>query len=455
MEVRYMYINPREVAADAFMEIIYEGAYNNEAIKRFLKRNGAMDKRDKGLVTEIVNGTLRNIIYIDHCLNSFSTVKTEKMKPWILTCMREAVYQIMFMDRVPDSAACNEAVKLVESRGLKSLKGFANGVLRNVIRQKDAIPMPDKDKEFSKYVSVKYSFPEWIVKMWISMYGMEKTEEICKASNKAPELCITCNTLKIRPDELKTKLKDEGMEVEDSKYFEDSFVIKKTDDITSSECFKSGYFHIQDESSFMAVKILDAKKGDRVADVCAAPGGKSFSIAERMENEGYVLSGDIYEHKAELIYDGAKRLGIDIIDAKVRDAADKEEIEKFDKVLVDAPCSGLGLVRKKPDIKLTKTGNDVDELINIQREILSASAALVKEGGVLVYSTCTICKKENIGNMKWFKDNFDFEPMDISKYIPDGMICETAKDGYIELLPDIHGTDGFFIAKFVKKENDK
>ena len=446
-----MYINPREVAADAFMEIIYEGAYNNEAVKRYLKRNGAMDKRDKALVTEIVNGTLRNLIFIDHVINCFSNTKTEKMKPWILTCLRQGVYQILFMDRVPVSAACNEAVKLAEGRGFRSLKGFVNGVLRTVSRQKDDIPMPDKEKEFSKYVSVKYSFPEWIVKMWVAMYGKERAESICAASLKAPELSITCNTLKTNPEELKQKLEKEGMEVYRSEYFDDAFVIKKTDDITKSESFLNGCFHIQDESSLLAVKILDAKKGDRVADVCAAPGGKSFSIAERMENEGYVLSGDVYEHKAALIKDGAGRLGINIIDAVVRDASEENGEGTFDKVLVDAPCSGLGLVRKKPDIKLTKTGEDIDALIGIQRDILKASASLVKKGGTLVYSTCTVCKKENTGNRKWFLENFEFESVDITEYIPEGMECETAKDGYIELLPDEHGTDGFFIAKFIKK----
>ncbi|MBQ2753580.1 MAG: 16S rRNA (cytosine(967)-C(5))-methyltransferase RsmB [Firmicutes bacterium] len=446
-----MYINPREVAADAFMEIIYEGAYNNEAVKRYLKRNGAMDKRDKALVTEIVNGTLRNLIFIDHVINCFSNTKTEKMKPLILTCLRQGAYQILFMDRIPVSAACNEAVKLAEGRGFKSLKGFVNGVLRSISRQKDEIPMPDKEKEFSKYVSVKYSFPEWIVKMWIAMYGGERAESICAASLKAPRLSVTCNTLKTKPDELKQKLEGEGMEVLPSEYFEDALIIKKTDDLQASESFKNGYFHIQDESSLLAVKILDAKKGERVADVCSAPGGKSFSIAERMENKGYVLSGDVYEHKAALIKDGAERLGINIIDAVVRDAAQEDGKGTFDKVLVDAPCSGLGLVRKKPDIKLTKTGEDIDALIGIQRDILKASASLVKKGGTLVYSTCTICRKENTGNIKWFMENFDFESVDITEYIPEKMKCETAKDGYIELLPDEHSTDGFFIAKFIKK----
>lgn len=446
-----MYINPREVAADAFMEIIYEGAFNNEAIKRFLKKNGAMDKRDKALVTELVNGSLRNIIYIDHCLNEFSSVKTEKMKPWILTVLRQGAYQILFMDRIPDSAVCNEAVNLASSRGFKNLKGFVNGVLRTVSRSKNNIPLPDKEKEVSKYLSVKYSFPEWIVKMWASMYGYEETERLCAASNAAPKLCISVNTLKITAEELKDRLEKEGMEVAYSKYFEDSLIIKKTDNIAFSPAFNEGLFHIQDESSLLAVKVLDAKKGERIADVCAAPGGKSFSVAERMENCGYVLSGDVYEHKAELIKDGAKRLGIDIIDAVKRDAALKTESEKFDRVLVDAPCSGLGLIRKKPDIKLTKTGNDIDELINIQREILAASADLVKDGGVLLYSTCTICKKENMGNMKWFEDNFDFKFTDISEYIPENMECDTARSGYVSLLPSKHETDGFFIAKFVKK----
>lgn len=446
-----MYINPREVSADAFMEITYEGAYNNEALRRFLKRNGAMDKRDKAFVTELVNGTLRNLIFIDYVINGFSKINTDKMKPWILTLLRLGVYQIIFMDRVPDSAACDEAVKLASARGFKSLKGFVNGILRNISRNKNDLPLPDGDKNREEYISIKYSFPIWIVKMWSSMYGLEKTESLCAASNIAPDITVVCNTLKTDPESLKNELEKNGVEVMPSRYFEESFAIRKTDNIASSEAFINGLFHIQDESSLLAVKILDPQKGERIADVCAAPGGKSFSAAEKMGNSGYILSGDIYEHKTDLLKEGAARLGITIIDVFTSDAAEIKGKEDFNRVIVDAPCSGLGLIRKKPDIKLTKTGNDIDSLINVQRNILSAAASMVKKGGVLVYSTCTICRKENIGNIKWFVDNFDFEIDDITEYLPENLECHTAKDGYIELLPSVQGTDGFFIARLIKK----
>ena len=446
-----MYINPREVSADAFAEIVYEGAYNNEALRRCLKRNGAMDKRDKALVTEMVNGTLRNLIFIDYVINSFSKITTEKMKPWILTVLRLGVYQILFMDRVPDSAACDEAVKLAASRGFKSLKGFVNGVLRNISRNKLNLPMPDINNNKMEYISIKYSFPLWVVKMWSAMYGADKTEKLCAASNAAPDMTITCNTLKISPDDLKAELEKNGISVTPSKYFEESFSVRKTDDITLTDAFKNGLFHVQDESSLLAVKVLNPQKHDRVADVCAAPGGKSFTIAEKMENKGYILSGDIYEHKTELINDGAKRLGINIIDAVTQDAAKIEGKADFDCVLVDAPCSGLGLIRKKPDIKFTKTGSDIDSLTDIQRKVLSAAAGMVKKGGVLVYSTCTVCRKENTGSIKWFKESFGFESDDITEYLPKNMACETAKNGYIELLPSVQGTDGFFIARLIKK----
>lgn len=444
-------INPREIAAEALMEIMTEEAYNNMTLRRLLRQNGAMPRQDRAFVTEIVNGTLRNLIYIDHVLNTFSKTKTEKMKPWLLAVLRSAVYQMYFMD-VPDSAACNEAVKLAGARGYGSLKGFVNGVLRTAAKKKNEIPLPEKGT--AEYLSVAYSHPLWLVRMWVAYYGYEETEAICAYDNQSPDVTIRVNTLKTNKADLKQMLEKAGVEVKDGHVSEYALHLTKTADLSRLEAFQKGLFHVQDESSQLAVKILDPRKGESILDMCAAPGGKSFTTAETMENEGRLLSCDIYEHKIELMEEGAERLGIGIMECSVKDAAEAEEEQKlFDRVLVDAPCSGLGLMRKKPDIRLKKDGNEIDSLTGIQRKILENAAGYVKKGGVLVYSTCTLCRKENEKNLEWFLQNHpDFAAEDITKFLPADWKVETAEKGYLTLLPHKTGTDGFFISRMRRKD---
>lgn len=444
-------INPREIAAEALMEIMTEEAYNNMTLRRLLRQNGAMPRQDRAFVTEIVNGTLRNLIYIDHVLNTFSKTKTERMKPWLLAVLRSAVYQMYFMD-VPDSAACNEAVKLAGARGYASLKGFVNGVLRTAAKKKNEIPLPEKG--MAEYLSVVYSHPLWLVRMWVAYYGYEETEAICAYDNQSPDVTIRVNTLKTNKADLKQMLEKSGMEVKDGHISENALHLTKTADLSRLEAFQKGLFHVQDESSQLAVKILDPQKGESILDMCAAPGGKSFTTAETMENEGNLISCDIYEHKIELMEEGAERLGIGIMECRVKDGAEaEEERELFDRVLVDAPCSGLGLMRKKPDIRLKKDGNEIDSLAGIQRKILENAAGYVKKGGVLVYSTCTLCRKENEKNLEWFLQNHpDFEAEDITGFLPADWKVETAEKGYLTLLPHKTGTDGFFISRMRRKD---
>ena len=442
-------INPREVAADVILSIMEEGAYNNTALRRALRQNGALERKDKALVTEIVNGTLRNILYIDFVINQFSKTKTEKMKSWILTVLRISIYQICFLD-IPDSAACNEGVKLIESRGYGALKGFVNGVLRTVARQKGDIMLPYAGT--AEYLSVCYSHPLWLVQMWIAYYGYEETKALCEANNLPPDVTIRVNTTRIDKDRLLHLLEKEGIEVSQGKYCTDALHIKGSSDIGRLRAFEEGLFHVQDESSQLAVEVLSPQKGSKVLDICAAPGGKSFTIAEKMENDGQVFACDIYEHKADLIAQGAKRLGLDCITVQIHDAAKKDAslAEQFDCVLVDAPCSGFGLIRKKPDIRLKKDGSEIDALVPLQRRILETASAYVKENGVLVYSTCTLSRKENEKNVEWFLKEYPmFEAVDISSRLPDGLTQETTKG--ISLFPHETGTDGFFIAKFERR----
>ncbi|MEA4972570.1 MAG: 16S rRNA (cytosine(967)-C(5))-methyltransferase RsmB [Candidatus Metalachnospira sp.] len=443
-------INPREVAADALTEIIGSAAYSNITLSKYLRLNGAMPRKDKAFVTEIVNGTLRNIIFIDHVINAYSQTKTNKMKPYILSVLRISVYQIVFMDRVPDSAACSEAVSLVKKRGLVLLNGFVNGVLRTIVRSKNEFVLPENGTP--EYISVKYSFPLWLVKMWLSKYDFSTVEKMCAASNTAPDVSLCVNSLKTTTDELTKRFKKIDVSVKSGYYCDNAVHIKGSSNLAETEMYKTGLFHVQDESSMLAVNVLNPQPGESILDVCAAPGGKSFLIAEKMNNEGSIVSGDIHQHKLELMNETRDRLGIKIMHTTLRDACviHDADTEEYDRVIVDAPCSGLGLIRKKPDIKINKTGADIDALIQLQAEILEASSKCVKVGGVLVYSTCTVCKKENEVNVnKFLENNKNFERIDIKEYLPESL-KEYAENGMIQLLPGIHETDGFFIAAMRK-----
>ncbi len=447
-------INPREIAVQAILEILKEGKYNTIVLRKLLRQNGAMPQKDRAFVTEIVNGSLRNLYYIDFVIDSVSNVKIQKIKPYLLAVLRTAVYQIYFM-KVPESAVCDEAVKLTKKRGLGSLAGFVNGILRNIIRQKDNIVLPEEKQYPVEYLCLKYSHPEWLLKMWLHQYDYDFVKQLCKYNNISPDVTVVVNTLCNTTEQLKKELEQKEIVVKQGNYYKNVLHLSKTADMRKLEAFHKGKFHIQDESSVTAIEILSPQAGEKILDICAAPGGKSFLMAEKMNNEGQIFCCDIYENKLELLKEGAERLGITILTVKQQDGSIFEQSyqEAFDKILVDAPCSGLGLIRKKPDIRLKKNGNDIDSILLLQKEILKQSAKYVKKNGVLVYSTCTLCKKENEKNVEWFlQQNKNFELEDISPFLPSKMKTETAKKGYITLYPHIHHTDGFFIARFRRKE---
>ncbi len=434
----------REIAVFVLMDILGEGAYNNIILRKALNSHKELNGVQKAFITELVNGTLRNLINIDYIIDIFSKTPVKKMKPFILCNLRVGIYQIMYMDRVPVSAACNEAVKLAKKRGFHSLSGFVNGVLRSAARNRDNIEYP---KDRTKYLSLKYSYPSWIIEYWLKEMDYDTIEKICISNNSPPHVSICVNTLKTDKNSLADMLKAEGMEIESNTLTDSSLYLYRTNNIAESKAYQKGLFHIMDESSLLSVKALAPKKGSTVLDLCAAPGGKSFAIAEAMENTGLVISRDIYEHKVRLIEEGAARLGLDCIRPEMRDALIPDTDTKADYVVVDAPCSGLGLVRKKPDIKYSKKPEDIDELVSIQRKILTAAEKSVAPDGILLYSTCTISHRENIDNVMWFCDNFDFEPDKIENITG----YDTAKEGHIQILPCDNDTDGFFIARLRRK----
>jgi len=444
----------RETALKILYEINEKGAYSNVSINKHLSRNSELKNIDKAFVTELVYGTVKWKLKLDYIISKFSNLKLNKISPWILNVLRLGVYQLIYMDRVPDSAACNESVKLAKKYGHGASGGFVNGVLRSVSRNKNNIVYPDRESNLVRYLSIMYSHPEWMVENFLSRYGEKFTESLLKSNNETPDITIRVNTCKITKEEILKEFYKEGISAREGNYAHEAIILNNPSSITEIEAFKQGYFQVQDESSMLVGYILDPKPGETVIDVCSAPGGKATHIAQLMKNTGLVLARDIHPHKIKLIDEAALRLSFDIIKTQLFDATklDTDLVEKADGVLVDAPCTGLGIIRKKPDIKWARNTNDLEEIKKLQGTILETASKYVKPGGKLVYSTCTIQKEENEDIVESFLNkNPDFEPVDITDCLPGNLVKETSKNGYIQLYPNIDKTDGFFISKMVKR----
>ncbi len=446
-----MELSARELALNILNDIYNNGAFSNIAIKKHI--NEGLNHKEEGLIREIVYGVLENDIYLNHIISRASKIKLKKIHPSILNILKMGIYQLIFIDRIPPSAAVNESVNLAKKHGHRGTIGFVNGMLRNISRNKDEfIKIEAKDK--IDYISIKYSHPKWMVERWIREFGEDFTEELCRKNNESPKLNIRINTLKTSKDDLKERLKGYGFMVEDSHYAKDSLIIENPIKITELSEFKSGHFFIQDESSTLVGQIMDPIPGSTVIDLCSAPGGKATHLAQMMNNKGRILSQDIYEHKIKLVEENAKRLGINIIETSISDGTKRDEslVNLADYLLIDAPCSGLGLIRRKPEIKRNRKEEDIAELVDIQYSILNNAKDYLKVGGILVYSTCTIEKEENINMINKFLDkNKNFKLVNIEDKISNHQNISTLKQGYIQLFPHIHNTDGFYIAKIVKE----
>ena len=421
--------NPREAALLALYEIEYNGAYSNMAVKDVLPK--LEDSRDKGLVTRLVYGVVRKKLTLDYIISKYSKVKIKKLSKYVLLILRMGVYQLYFTDKIPESAAVNESVKLAKKYCGKSA-GFVNGILHSVIRGKDTLEYP-KDK--IENLSVVYSFPEEMVELF---WDTGFLEDLLSALNEEPETTVRVNTLK--DEELETRC-------EVSPVYSGARILKGTD-VAENPDYKKGRIIPQDVAAMMASIALSPKPDETCIDMCAAPGGKTTHMAELMKNRGRIYAFDIHPHKIEIIKKNAERMGISIIDAKIGDASELNEelIGKADKVLCDVPCSGLGIIRRKPDIKWNK--DDIESLPEIQYQILKNASQYLKPGGELVYSTCTILKRENEDVvMRFLEENKEFELLPIE--LPEKLHRENK--GYITLYPNIDGTDGFFICKMKRK----
>ncbi|MDF2522089.1 MAG: rRNA ((967)-C(5))-methyltransferase [Clostridia bacterium] len=446
-------VSAREAAVLIVQKVLRENAYSNIALRRGLEQS-SLSRVDKSLVTEIVNGTLKNLIKIDWIASQFIKIKQNKLDKQIQDIIRTGIYQIMYLDRIPDSAVCNESANLARKLGNEGAVKFVNGVLRNISRSKDSIKYPDKEKEPVQFLSVFYSHPEWIVKKWLEDYGYDFTEQLLAANNEVPHFTIRANRLKTDRESLKQILRQEEIEYSDGLYNEEALYIKGTSSIEEKQSFKDGLYQIQDESSMLIGHVLDPKPGELIIDACSAPGGKATHAAELMGNNGIIIARDIHKHKLELIQQSCRRLGIDIVKTQLFNAKDLDEslVDRADRVLLDAPCSGLGVLRRKPDLRWKKSPDNFSELSELQLEILHTVARYVKPQGVLVYSTCTINKSENIDVIERFlEENREFYLEDLTGLVPANLESGTKSKGYIEIFPHIHGIDGFFIARLRRR----
>lgn len=467
-------INTRNIILDILLEVNENGAYSDKVLGAALRKYQYLTHADRAFISRVAMGSVERRLTLDYVSDCFSKVPTAKMKPVIRNIIRMSIYQILYMDAVEDYAACSEAVKLAAKRGFGSLKGFVNGVLRNIARSKNNLPMPDAS-DIARYFSVKYSTPEWIVDKWLKQYGEKDTESILASQFDGRPLTVRCNTARTTPDALENSLKQHGIKVFRLPYLPEAMSIEGYDYLEKTAEFREGLFSVQDVSSMLvghvAVSVADNARdypntGDagnqpkdappmRVIDVCAAPGGKSLHMAELLGAEGYVEARDLTLAKISLIVDNIKRLGLDNIKAVEADATvrDKDSVGVADVVVADLPCSGLGIIGRKPDIKYNATPEGCASLAGLQRKILSTVSEYVKPGGLLVYSTCTLNPDENTGNARWFADNFDFDMVSMEQDLPESLRTDTAGQGYVELLPGVtaQDLDGFFIAKFRKR----
>lgn len=446
-------INTREMILEILLQINEEGEHSHIAIRNALSKYQFLPKQERAFVTRVCEGTLEYRIYIDYIINSFSKITVDKMKPPIREILRSAVYQLKFMDRVPDSAVCNEAVKLAQKKGFYNLKPFVNGVLRTVARQMDELEYPSREKNLVKYLSVKYSMPEPLVLRWLNVYGEETTEKMLADFLEEKSLTVRCRTYLNSVEETCESLRAQGVTVEDAPYLPYAKKISDFNHILALDAFIQGKIMVQDVSSMLVAEIANPSKGDYVIDLCAAPGGKSLHMGDKMEGFGTVDARDVSQYKVDLIEENIHRAGAINVQAKVKDATvfDVDSECQADIVLADVPCSGYGVIGRKPEIKYRSTAQKQEELVILQRNILDKAAEYVKPRGVLIFSTCTIAKEENEENMMWFMNNHPFKLESIDEYIPDELKSETTALGYLQLLPGVHGTDGFFIARFRRK----
>ncbi len=442
--------NVREAALDVIEKINKNQAYSNLLLNETIKKH-QLSRKDTGLLTEIVYGTIQRKQTLDFYLDDF-LANRKRIQTWVISLLQLSLYQMIYLDRVPDRAIIHEAVEIAKKRGHKGVSGMVNGVLRNT--QRKGLRNPEEIEDVAERISIAKSHPLWLVKRWIDQLGVEATEAMCDENLLAPYVTARVNVSKTSIDQVMTDLEKEGVQAVPGSLSEDAIKVLEGK-LLETSVYKRGDLTIQDESSMLVARALGIEPGQKVLDACAAPGGKSTHIAERLNGSGHVNSLDLHAHKVKLIKKQAQRLNLRAIEAETldsRNVAERFKAKSFDRILVDAPCTGFGVLRRKPDIKWSKQEEDINRITSVQKGILEAQASLVKPGGKLVYSTCTIEEAENQEVVKQFlADHPEFKLDEtLINRLPD-KVAEYCDGGELQLLPHYFGTDGFYIACLVKK----
>jgi 16S rRNA (cytosine967-C5)-methyltransferase len=443
----------RELAMDVLVRVEQQQAYSNIALNQALLRAN-LPRSEAGLVTELVYGTIQRLNTIDYLLSRFLIKGVGKLEPWVRNLLRLSLYQIHYLDRIPPHAAVNEAVTIAGRKGHKGISGMVNAVLRNILRQPEKLQIP-ANLPIAQSIALTYSHPEWMVNRWINQFGEGETRAICESNNNPPHTSIRVNRIQMTPAQFLTLLGENGYSAKHSVIAPDGIVVEGGGNMAMTSWYNDGLISIQDESSMLVARIVDPQPGMKVLDCCAAPGGKTAHMAELMNDQGSIIAYDIHEHKKQLIDAQTKRLGLHAIEAKIGDArqlANEYSDHTFDRILLDAPCSGLGVIRRKPDLKWAKLESDIAEIRNIQYTILHNIHNLLKPGGMLIYSTCTLEYEENQAVISEFLANHPDFMLDIK--ITDQLPALTSRlvgEGMLQILPHHYQSDGFFITRLRKQ----
>jgi 16S rRNA (cytosine967-C5)-methyltransferase len=449
----------REAALDMLLRVEREDAYSNIELNRTLGSAG-LSRADAALATELVYGTIQRRLTLDYWLARFVARGLDKLQPWVLMLLRMSLYQLVYLDRIPPHAAVGEAVKIAKKRGHPGVVSLVNGVLRSLAGCRGELELPD-DPDPVRRLSLKHSFPEWMAARWIETYGEETAEAVMAALNERPRACIRVNRLRGGRRSVLERLKAEGFDAKPSLLSPAGIVIRRGGNLADTDGYRNGEWTVQDEAAMLVAEACDPEPGMLVLDCCAAPGGKSTHLAELMGDVGVVLANDIHPHKERLIVEQAERLGLSSVRTSVCDAAELPRrigAESMDVVLLDAPCSGFGVIRRKPEIRWTKQPADIDEIAAVQHRLLAAAAAIVKPGGLLVYSTCTFEPRENeeqiarfLASHAEFAPDPDWPQSMLDGFLAAGLSGPSPATGSVTLLPHVAGTDGFFIARLRKR----
>ncbi|MBQ9082556.1 MAG: 16S rRNA (cytosine(967)-C(5))-methyltransferase RsmB [Clostridia bacterium] len=431
----------RKTAYEVLLDVETNQSYSNLALNNFIEKNRP---ENPAFVRELVYGVLERRITLDSVIATHSKLRLSEIEPLTLNCLRVGAYQLLYLDRIPPSAAVNEAVRTVKMLGNAKSAGFVNAVLHAIHRSgRDIVFPPEKNKK--THLSIKYACPQWIVRLWLSAYGPAPTERLLASMLGRPPLTIRVNTIRTSVDALSERLKAEGVTARPHRFLPDALELEDTGAVEKLSAYRDGLFHVQDGASQMCARILNAQPGERVADVCAAPGGKTFTVAQYMKNTGRVDAYDLYPQRSELIDSGAARLGLEVVHAFTRDAQTGDAEPVYDRVLCDVPCSGLGIMRRKPEIRY-KSRETLDNLPDLQYSILRNTSKMVKVGGTLLYSTCALNPAENRAVAdRFLAENTGFAPVPIA---PNMERFGDEPAHQLTLMPHLHGTDGFFVALF-------